>query len=49
MYSSPNSRDGSSTVTAVIKSTESLDEMFVAFSEYGLWDYLNYDLLQDII
>ena len=49
MYSSPNSRDGSSTVTAVIKSTESLDEMFVAFSEYGLWDYLNYDLLQEII
>ena len=49
MYSSPNSRDGSSTVTTVIKSTESLDEMFVAFSEYGLWDYLNYDLLQEII
>ena len=49
MYSSPNSRDGSSTITTVIKSTESLDEMFVAFGEYGLWDYLNYDLLQEII
>ena len=49
MYSSPNSRDGSSTITTMIKSTETLDEMFVAFSEYGLWDYLNYDLLQEII
>ena len=49
MYSSPNSRDGSSTVTTVIKSTESLGEMFVAFGEYGLWDYLNYYLLQEII
>ena len=42
MYSSPNSRDGSSTATTVIKSTESLDETFVAFGKYGLWDYLNY-------
>ena len=49
MYSSPNSRDGSSTITTVIRSTESLDEMFVAFSEYGLWDYLNYYLLEEII
>ena len=49
MYSSPNSRDGSGTVTTVIKSAESLDEMFVALGEYGLWDYLNYDLLQEII
>ena len=49
MYSSPNSRDGSGTVTTVIKSAESLGEMFVAFGEYGLWDYLNYDLLQEII
>ena len=49
MYSSPNSRDGICTITTVIKSTESLDEMFVAFSQYGLWDYLNYDLLQEII
>ena len=49
MYSSPNSRDGSSTITTVIQSAESLDEMFVAFSEYGLWDYLNYYLLEEII
>ena len=49
MYSSPNSRDGMSTITTVIQSTESLDEMFVAFGQYGLWDYLNYDLLQEII
>ena len=49
MYSSPNSRDGNSTIITMIKSTESLDEMFIAFSEYGLWDYLNYDLLQEII
>ena len=49
MYSSPNSRDGISTITTVIQSTESLDEMFVAFGQYGLWDYLNYYLLQEII
>ena len=49
MYSSPNSRDGRGTVTTVIKSAENLDEIFVAFGEYGLWDYLNYDLLQEII
>ena len=49
MYSSPNSRDGSGTVTTVIKSAESLNEMFVALGEYGLWDYLKYDLLQEII
>ena len=49
MYSSPNSRDGMSMITTMTQSTESLDEMFVAFGEYGLWDYLNYHLLEEII
>ena len=49
MYSSPNSRDGIDTITTVIKSAESLNEIFVGLGEYGLWDYLNYDLLQDMI
>ena len=49
MYSSPNSRDGSDTVTTVVKSAKNVDEIILALSENGLWDYLNYDLLQDII
>ena len=49
MYSSPNSRDGSDTVITVVKSAKSVDEIILALSENGLWDYLNYDLLQDII
>ena len=49
MYSSPNSRDGSDTVTVVVESAKSLNEIFCALSRYGLWDYLNYYLLQSII
>ena len=49
MYSSPNSRDGGDTVTRVVESARSLDEIFFALSRYGLWDYLNYYLLQTII
>ena len=49
MYSSPNSRDGSYMVTTVIESAGSLDEIFRALGKYGLWDYLNYYLLQSII
>ena len=49
MYSSPDSRDGSYMVTTVIESAGSLDEIFRALSKYGLWDYLNYYLLQSII
>ena len=49
MYSSPNSRDGSDTVTTVLESAESLDEIFRALSKYRVWDYLNYYLLQSII
>ena len=49
MYSSPNSGDGSDTVITVVKSAKSVDEIILALSENGLWDYLNYDLLQDII
>ena len=49
MYSSPNSRDGSDTVTTVLESAESLDEIFRALSKYKVWDYLNYYLLQSII
>ena len=48
MYSSPNSRDGSETVTTVLESAESLDEIFRALSKYRVWDYLNYYLLQSI-
>ena len=48
MYSSPNSRDGSNTVTTVLESAESLDEIFRALSKYKVWDYLNYYLLQSI-
>ena len=48
LYSSPYSRDGSTTVT-VVESAKSLDEIFRALSKYRLWDYLNYYLLQSII
>ena len=49
MYSSPNSRDGDYMVATVVESTRSLDEIFRALGKYGLWDYLNYYLLQSII
>ena len=49
MYSSPGSRDGSDMVTTVVESATSLDEIFRALSKCGLWDYLNYYLLQNII
>ena len=49
MYSSPSSRDGSYMVTTVIESARNLDEVFRALSKCGLWDYLNYYLLQEII
>ena len=49
MYSSPGSRDGSYMVTTVVESARSLDEIFRALGKYGLWDYLNYYLLQSII
>ena len=49
MYSSPGSRDGSGTVTRVVKHAKSLTEIFQALSEYQMWDYLNYYLLQSII
>ena len=49
MFSSPSSRDGSDTVTTVVESTKSLEEIFRALSKYRLWDYLNYFLLQSII
>ena len=49
MYSSPNSSDGSDIVTTVLESATSLDEIFRALSKCGLWDYLNYYLLQSII
>ena len=49
MYSSPNSRDGSGMVTTVLESAKSLDEIFRALGKYGLWDYINYFLLQSII
>ena len=48
MCSSPNSRDGSGTVTTVLESAETLDEIFRALSKYKVWDYLNYYLLQSI-
>ena len=49
MYSSPDSKDGSDTVTTVVESTRSLDEIFRVLSKHRLWDYLNYYLLQSII
>ena len=49
MYSSPNSRDGSDTVTTVLEAAKNLDEIFRALGKYGLWDYINYYLLQSII
>ena len=49
MYSSPNTRDGSGMVTTVLESAKSLDEIFRALGKYGLWDYINYYLLQSII
>ena len=49
MYSSPNSRDESVTVTTVLESARSLDEIFRALGKHGLWDYINYYLLQSII
>ena len=48
MYSSPNSRDGSDTVTSVLESAVSLEEIFRTLSKYRVWDYLNYYLLQSI-
>ena len=49
MYSSPNSRDGSGTVTTVLESAKSLDTIFRALSKYKLWNYRSYYLLQGII
>ena len=49
MYSSPDSEDGSETVTTVVESARSLDEIFRVLSKHGLWDYINYYLLQSII
>ena len=49
MCSSPNTRDGSDTVTTVVESAKSMEEIFRALGKYGLWDYLNYYLLQSII
>ena len=49
MYSSPDSEDGSDTVTTVVESARSLDEIFRVLSKHRLWDYLNYYLLQSII
>ena len=49
LYSSPDSKDGSDTVTAVVECARSLDEIFRALSKHRLWDYINYYLLQSII
>ena len=49
MYSSPNSKDGSDTVTTVLEATKSLDKIFRALGKERLWDYINYYLLQSII
>ena len=49
LYSSPNSKDGSDIVTVVVESARNLSEIFRTLSRYGLWDYLNYYLLQDMI
>ena len=36
-------------VASVVESAKSLGEIFRTLSKYGLWDYLNYSLLQRII
>ena len=36
-------------VLTVLESAKSINEIFRALSKYGLWDYLNYYLLQSII
>ena len=49
MYLASNSKDGSDMVITVLEYAESLGEIFRALTKYGLWDYLNYYLLQSII
>ena len=49
MYSSPDTKDGNDTVTTVVESARSLDEIFRALSKHRFWDYINYYLLQSII
>ena len=49
MYSTPDSKDGIDTVTTVVESARSLDEIFRALSKHRFWDYINYYLLQSII
>ena len=49
MFSAPNSRDANFMVTIAVESARSHAEIFRALSKYGLWDYLNYYLLQSII
>ena len=49
MYSSPDTMDASNTVNRVLGSASRLDEIFLKLSEYGLWNYHNYYLLQNII
>ena len=49
LYSSPESEDGNDTVTTVVESARSLDEIFRQLSKHRLWDYINYYLLQSII
>ena len=49
MYSSSGSGDGSVIVTVELESARSLEEIFRTLSKHGLWDYLNYYLLQTII
>ena len=41
--------DGINTINRVLGSVSSLDEIFLKLTEYGLWNYHNYYLLQNII
>ena len=49
MYSSPDTLDGSNTVNRVLGSANSFKDISLALINYGLLDYRNYYLLQNII
>ena len=46
--SSPNTKDASGVVTIVLEAATTLQQILCVLSKYGLWDYLNYYLLQSI-
>ena len=49
MCSSHSSKDGSDMDATKVENAKSLDEIFLALSKNGFWDYLNYYPLQSVI